>query len=1042
MKSVIFLASALSLFSIRLQARPQVESIAHGDVTVHEQGKEMVVHASNNAIINYRNFDVQVDEAVWFQMKDPSHRVLNRVHSSHPSYVDGRLISNGMVYLLNPAGVVFGPHSIVDVSALVVAAAHLSDHDFLQGRDNFQSIYGKVEVLGHLSAKDVTLVGAKVIQNGKIDARTIIYSVGDRYYLGKEGEHLYVKCDKEALENDENSSLIASGTAESYLLHHGGISKADSVQFYGGEGSKVHLSGTMDVSHRESDRAGGTVVVQGEKIEMRKAHIDVTGKMGGGTVFIGGGENGKGLYPTALEVDCDSLSTVAADALVKGDGGKIVLFGEKCKANGLYSVMGGIEGGSAGVIETSGSQFQSLATRCRMFAPNGKAGVWKIDPYSIQIVDMGGAVMGDLNDGSNNSYVVNSSVINNAPAGSTIIFAANNSTGYTPGTCSIALGTPTTPANISSVNPRVTLIFNTTESPTVRGMMTMNGSINSDTIVFSTPVTLTGNTQISASNSINLNFDVNGPWNLNVTAQNSFICQGSIGNREPLAAFSLTTPSHKGSFNLGNLALSPASTVHAQGNISIGAALTLLAPASFISNTGGILFNNTIAAQNPTSQENLTLSALGDIVFNGTVGVTPLGGIVIENANNVHLKTSALPLSSGEAPHFIRCRSFTQLAGTGSTLFEGSLITTGVPFITRNPSQDGGAVYINTTGDINFYYLVNKEGFSLPVLSTTDRPYYKSVINTTGARVTAPGNGFHGGDVTLIGNSVNLLGVYAGGTAAFPGSEFAGGKGGDVQIQTTAGLHLRGPILATGGAGINGGGQVLPTLLFSGQDLTSTGSDSPGNITLTGPISIGFNGVVLRGQNIQGASIVGEKPHLLAIDSSTNGIAKLGSLSNLSYFVVDYAKGVEISGPAQAQGIALFNSGEEGIVFKGAVTADHITSMANRFRITFAEGYTAKQVSLFNCSGSSAPAAQCSSTSSVATRSDHLKLAGVYAPSMTLVGDISFDTSTSLFSVLRLLNSASPFAEVFNLPSFMLNYLKPPQTVPQITEGQLQGKKT
>ncbi|HEX4840186.1 MAG TPA: filamentous hemagglutinin N-terminal domain-containing protein [Rhabdochlamydiaceae bacterium] len=1026
--------SSLLLFSAPLLGQPQLDSVAHGNATLEQHESKLVIHASDQAILNFRSFDIQKDESVRFQMQQDTHRVLNRIDSSRPSHIEGRLSSNGIVYLLNPAGVVFGPLSTVNVGSLIVAAAHLSDQDFLKGIDHFTSIKGNIEVLGQISAQNVKLIGVQVLKQGSIDAKSILYAVGNQVYLGKEGDHLFIKCEKNHLPDDQ--PFLASGTAESFLIYHAGVSKSDSIHFKGEKGSKVHLTGTLDVSQ---DGVGGNVIVQGETIHLRSPTIDASGTQGGGTIYIGGGPGGKGLSPAALETDVDQGSVLLADATIEGNGGTIIQWADdRCKANGLYSVRGGKKGGDAGMIETSsGNLFQGLTTRCQLDAPMGKAGVWKVDPYSIQIAVGGTATLADLNDGSNNSYTIDPATINAASAGSTVIFAANNSSGHTPGTCFIALGTPSTPANINTTNANVTLIFNTTESPTVRGMMTTNGNINSGTLVFSTPITLTGDTTFAASN-ITTNFDVNGPWALNLNATSSVICQGSIGNTTSVGSITVTTPSNSGSLLTGSASLSPTCTLHATGNIAIGAALAMQTDTSILSDTGGITFNSSITASTPSAQQNLTLSAAGDILFHGTAGLNPLGDVLIQAADNVHLFVSPQALSSGIPPNFIRSRSFTQLTGTGDSLFEGSIITTGVPFITRASPQNGGAVYINTTGNINFYYLTNVGGFPAPVLSYSlpTRPYYKSVINTTGARTTFSGPGFNGGDVTLIGNSVNLIGLYAGGTPAFPGSTFAGGAGGNVEITTSAGLNLRGPIFATGGAGENGGGQVLPTLIFGGQNLNAPGPDSPGNITITGPVTIGFNGVVLRGQNIQAESMMtGASPDLLAIDGSTNGQATLGSLSNLSYFVVDYSKGVKVLGPTTASGIALFNSGSGGIVFEGPVTAQQITAIENRFDVTFVQGYTAAGIALLNCSET--PPSPPSPLTPSPTVSNNLDFAGVYAPSFWLTGDISFDTSTSLFSVLRLFNVDTPFADVFNLPTMELNYLNPPESTDELTREKL-----
>ncbi|HEX2579150.1 MAG TPA: filamentous hemagglutinin N-terminal domain-containing protein [Rhabdochlamydiaceae bacterium] len=1037
---------SLCLLSLQLEADLQLESIAHGNVDIQTQGKETLIQASDQSILNFHKYDIAKDESVYYRMNDPSHRILNRIHSDAPSHIEGKLGSNGIVYLINPAGVVFGPESIVNVASLIVAAAHLSNEDFLKRHDHFYGIKGAVETAGHLSAGNIVLIGSKVLKGGEISAKQVVYSVGDQLYLGKEGEHLFIKCHKDRISEENSSTFLACGSAESFFIHHGGTTKADSIAFYGEKGSQLQVTGDLDASCREQELAGGSITLQGEKIELRSAKFDVSGRAGGGTIYVGGGRDGKGLSPTAREVDCDSETTLLADALVQGNGGTIVQWADEySKADGFYSARGGPLGGEGGMIETSsGRGGQSLTTRVDVDAPKGKPGSWKTDPYSIQIVDSGGsATLADLNDGSNNSYVINSSVINAATAGSTVIFAANNSTGHAPGSCTIALGTPSTPAHINTTNANVTLIFNTTESPTVRGMMTMNGTIQSATSVFSTPVTLTGNTSVTASNATTFNFDVNGDgngfWDFSLSG-NSVICQGSIGNTNPVGAFSVTTPSNNGGFLVGNASPLQPSIIQAHGAVMIGAFVAPQASFSITSTTGGITFNNYITARTPTSQENMTLSAQGDITFKGTLGSNTLGDILIQTANTVHLQVSPLPLSSGIPPPFIQCRSFTQLSGTGDTKFEGSLLTTGVPTITRNPPQNGGAVYINTAGDINFYYLVNTGGFPDPVLTYTlpTRTYYKSVINTTGARVTAPGSGFNGGDVTLLGRSVNLLGVYAGGTFAFPGSSFPGGKGGNVTIETTMGLSLRGPIFATGGPGAGGGGQVLPTLIFSGQNLNTAGTDSPGNILITGPISIGFNGVVLRGQNIEAPAITGENLNLLAVDGATNGAVNIESLSNLSYFVVDDAKGVKVMGPVQAEGVTLFNSGTDGVVFEDVVTATNITAISDHFCVTFEKEYVAAEVRLLNCGCSPTPPNPPNPSSPTGGSGGTRSLAGVYAPSLSMIGNLFFDTSFSLFSILNARNPSAPFADVFNMPVFQLNYLFPPESVPELTESNLE----
>ena len=230
------------------------------------------------------------------------------------------------------------------------------------------------------------------------------------------------------------------------------------------------------------------------------------------------------------------------------------------------------------------------------------------------------------------------------------------------------------------------------------------------------------------------------------------------------------------------------------------ALLNLNAPCSFTSSGGGMNFTGTVNSDTPSSNRNLTLSAVLDIAFQSFVGLNPIGNLTINNARNVRLFSQSDPT---KPPHTLVARSFTQLAGTGDTSFEGPLITFGAPVAQAGGTpptapQNGGPVSITTAGAINFYYLVQQippppppgpppppapppSSALVPVLvpGPNDLAVIKSVITATGGRqsssVSTAGNpnapnGLNGGNVTLNGKTINLLGIYAGGTPAFPGS--------------------------------------------------------------------------------------------------------------------------------------------------------------------------------------------------------------------------------------------------------------------------------
>lgn len=145
------------------------------------------ITAPDNAIIDYARFNVGVGETVQFIQPGATSRVLNRINSSTPSQINGTLTANGIVYLVNPAGVQFGPNSVVDAAGLFAAAASLSNSDFLSGVNQFNRVSGDIttrgiiraDTLAALIGKSVTNTGTIAVPNG-----TVVMASGDDVLLG------------------------------------------------------------------------------------------------------------------------------------------------------------------------------------------------------------------------------------------------------------------------------------------------------------------------------------------------------------------------------------------------------------------------------------------------------------------------------------------------------------------------------------------------------------------------------------------------------------------------------------------------------------------------------------------------------------------------------------------------------------------------------------------------------------------------------------------------------------------------------------------
>ena len=153
-------------------------------------------------------------------------------------------------------------------------------------------------------------------------------------------------------------------------------------------GDTTLVAGTIEA--KGSGGAGGTVQVLGGKVGLiGNASIDVSGESGGGTVLVGGDFQGnnpavKNAYRTYVGPE----TTIAADAVTSGDGGKVVVWSDDTtRFYGNISARGGSESGNGGFVEVSGKVNLDFNGRVNTGASAGQAGTLLLDPQSITIVD-------------------------------------------------------------------------------------------------------------------------------------------------------------------------------------------------------------------------------------------------------------------------------------------------------------------------------------------------------------------------------------------------------------------------------------------------------------------------------------------------------------------------------------------------------------------------------------------------------------------------------------------------------------------------------
>lgn len=177
------------------------------------------VTAPNGSIIHFSNFDIHDGETVTFVQDGANSRALNRIFSAAPTHIDGNLNANGHIYIVNPAGVMFGSGAIVNANGIHAAGGRMSDRDFERGEasgvDHYTGLRGRVDNAATITASAVSLVGGKVSNSGTVTAENgwIVMAAGRDVLIGRgNGVLLRVEGAASAVFNRNATGVENTGT--------------------------------------------------------------------------------------------------------------------------------------------------------------------------------------------------------------------------------------------------------------------------------------------------------------------------------------------------------------------------------------------------------------------------------------------------------------------------------------------------------------------------------------------------------------------------------------------------------------------------------------------------------------------------------------------------------------------------------------------------------------------------------------------------------------------------------------------------------------
>jgi hypothetical protein len=262
---------------------------------------------------------------------------------------------------------------------------------------------GNQQLAGGLrvNAAGATVVNEGVVAAGRIDVTARLFvNTGQ---LQASGKQLLVHADKVLnaghLTADGGGSVRVDFT-DSYIDTAAAVTSASSgsVTIDGGSTGRLFSSG----SFRATGPYGGSVDLFGREVVLDGATVDASGAAGGGSVRVGGDFQGRtvgqvfnllGLggqvenlpHSNAQTVTVTGATTLRADALRQGDGGRVIVWADEQTAfAGFVSARGGA-GSAGGFIEVSAKGQLSYGGSADAGAVNGQAGTLLLDPKNLVI---------------------------------------------------------------------------------------------------------------------------------------------------------------------------------------------------------------------------------------------------------------------------------------------------------------------------------------------------------------------------------------------------------------------------------------------------------------------------------------------------------------------------------------------------------------------------------------------------------------------------------------------------------------------------------
>jgi filamentous hemagglutinin family protein len=398
---------------------PTDPTVVAGSASFETAGSQLNVSNTPGAIIDWAEFSIGQGEVTNFIQQSASSAVLNRVTGGNISEILGGLQSNGQVFLINPNGLIMGEGAVIDTAGFIGSTLDIANDSFLAGNYAFSGEGGVIENRGLIQVGgdgNIALIATSVENSGVLRSENgdILLAAGRSVSVSFDGfEDLSFDVTAPAGEAINLGEIVARGGNASLVAEN--VSNDGNVELVESEDGRIFLHSIDRTTVSGSlSTDGGDVHIEGRQVELRNASVDTggsevggdisllgdnvglfagskvdaTGTNGGGTVLIGGEQQGRGDTRTSNFVYLDSAASVNADGGVNGDGGTVILFAENTvRVHGEVTAQGGTQSGDGGFVETSGLLGLDVRSAPDASAANGENGTWLIDPFDITVVE-------------------------------------------------------------------------------------------------------------------------------------------------------------------------------------------------------------------------------------------------------------------------------------------------------------------------------------------------------------------------------------------------------------------------------------------------------------------------------------------------------------------------------------------------------------------------------------------------------------------------------------------------------------------------------